>query len=912
MGNGQAAEQQAAQAGQAERPVEQAAQAAQAERPRVYVCTFATKEYAGSAEALRYSALRHAGVDGVFVFSERDVRPFFDEYPELLSPGSRGYGWFAWKPYCVLLALARTRPGDVVVYCDAAAMLDQPLDYYVARTDHVLLFRLGEWSRKDYTNGRWTKRDTFAFMDRTGDEYRGAVQMNAAIQAYRHTPEAVAFAREWLRWCCQRKVIDSAQVLENPEPFAEHRWDQSILSILAVGHPHVKVARDPTQYGVADPKLLGDEPDEPAFDHHRQRLLPARVAVITPTVGTRHLRACIESVQAQDVPNVVHWIVVDGGEHEASVREVVASFEHRHPVEVAVLPRNVGAGGWNGHRVYGAFPWLVDAADYVCFLDEDNELDAEHCKLLLRACVASDAPWAFALRAIVDQDGAEVCKDNCESLGSLSAPVGNPGYRLVDTNCYFMRRDLAVRVSPLWNARFRDPDGRPEPDRAIVHELLRNGVPHACVRRHTVRYRLGGSPSSVPRDYFVRANAAGGYDFAAYADVYVFHFSPEATARMLACRRDPAATHALDEWGMTLWRGLDGGGRVDAPTARYNLLDGYACMPHIPSGACVLVSMCMPDAVPWAFLEARTDVWRVAYTLESPNIRHKDQWDPVALAAHFDVVCTYWKALLEDRRVNAVFCAHNSHHLDLDDPLDAAHLRRNRGTGTSCAMVLERRDLSGTYRVPNMPHELTCLDGLREELVRGLRDVTVFGTGWDAAAARNPGLKVGHTMHRSRDPRSSVDILQDYSFAVIVENCNAEGYASEKLYDALLAGCVPLYYGSVPPQLDIPEGLDGGVYLDLKKLFDSRASRRKIGRLIKSEAEEVEIVEALLDGRKLAAKADDCNKSEAIQAFLDGLAPGDVEAWKARVASLRAGILERVGVKAFARVVQGAMDQRPI
>jgi glycosyltransferase involved in cell wall biosynthesis len=846
-------------------------------RARVYVCTFCTEEYAGSAEALRYSALKCAGVDGAFVFSERDVRPFFDEYPELLTPGSRGYGWFAWKPYCVLQALARTRPGDVVVYCDAAIILEKPLDYYVAQTDHVLLFRLGEWCRNDYTNGRWTKRDTFAFMDRTSDEVRAAIQVNAAVQVYRNTPEAVAFAREWLRWCSERKVIDSAQVLQNPEPFAEHRWDQSILSILAVGHAHVKVARDPTQYGVADPTLLGDEPDEPAINHHRKRVFPASVAVITPTVGTRHLRACIESVQAQDIPNVVHWIVVDGGEHEAAVREVVASFEHRHRVHVAVLPRNVGADGWNGHRVYGAFPWLVDA-DFVCFLDEDNELEAEHCRLLLRACVAADAPWGFALRAVVDQDGVEVCKDNCESLGSLSAPVGNPGYRLVDTNCYFMRRDLAVLVSPLWNAKFRDPHGRPEPDRAIVAELLRNGVPHACVRRHTVRYRLGGSSNSVPRDFFVRANAAGGYDFAAYRDdVYVFHFSPDATARMLACRRDPAASHALDEWGMTLWKGLDGGGRVDAPTARYNLLDGYACMPHIPAGACVLVSLCMPDSVPWAFLKARTDVWRVAYTLESPNIRHKDQWDPVALAAHFDVVCTYWKAVLEDPRVNTVFCPHNSHHLDLDDPLDAAQLRRNRGSGTSCVMVLERRDLAGTYQVPNTTAVLTCLDGLREELVRGLRNVTVFGTGWDAAAARNPGLRIGHTLHRSQDPRSSVDILQDYSFAVIVENCDAEGYASEKLYDALMAGCVPLYYGSVPPQLAIPEGLDGGVYLDLKKLC--------------------------------AAATD---KSAAIQAFLDRLAPGDVEAWKARVESMRAGILEHVGVKSFARIVQGAMDQRPV
>ena len=46
--------------------------------------------------------------------------------------------------------------------------------------------------------------------------------------------------------------------------------------------------------------------------------------------------------------------------------------------------------------------------------------------------------------------------------------------------------------------------------------------------------------------------------------------------------------------------------------------------------------------------------------------------------------------------------------------------------------------------------------------------------------------------------------MQGYTFALIVENCDAQGYASEKLYDALIAGAIPLYYGHVPAQLRIP------------------------------------------------------------------------------------------------------------
>ena len=848
--------------------------------PRVLVCTFATAEFAGSAEVLRYTALRHGGADGVLVYREADVQAFFDRHPDLL-PNSRGYGWWAWKPYCILETLKRARPGDVVVYCDAGMAFEAPLQPYVdflAAPNSALLFRLGEWPSKNYANRRWTKRDVFAFMDRTSDAHRDAVQVNAGIQMYRHCPEAIAFVHEWLVWCTDRRLIDDAHVLANPDDFVAHRHDQAILSVLAVDSSKVAVARDPSQYGQRDPKLIGFEPDVPLVDHHRKRHAPVSVAVITPTTGGPHLEACIRSVQAQELPNVTHWIVVDGPSHEAAVRAVIKKFEHRFPIVVLVLPRNVGAGGWNGHRTYGALPWLIDA-DYVAYLDDDNEFDPDHLRLLVRSVVLARAPWGFSLRRIAGEDGSQDdLPDNCESLGGLG--VTPEGDRLVDTSCYLLERDLAIRASPVWNARFRDPT-RPEPDRHLCRALL--DLPYACVRQHTVRYRPGNTQRSVTRQYFEQGNARAGYNFAKYPDVYVFHFSADATKRMLAARRDPAS-HALDEWNMTLWKGLDGGAieRQEAGETRpgrYNLLDGYACMPHIPPGACVLAALCMPHEFPWDFFKERTDLWRVGYTLESPNIRHADQWDPLRLKACFDVVLTYWQPLLDDPRVPTRFCPHNTHHLDLDDPADAAQLRANAGVARSCGMVLERRDLSGQYAVPNVPGvTLTCLDGLREVLVKDLSDVTVFGVGWDAAAARNPGIKLGHALHRSKDPRSSVDILQQFTFAVVVENCDAEGYASEKLFDALIAGCIPLYYGSLPPRLGVPEGVDQGVYLDVKAL---------------------------------CAGTPQAQWSARVQAFIDGLTDAQLEAWKARVVALRPGILANVGVRAFADTVRAALESKP-
>lgn len=509
-------------------------------------------------------------------------------------------------------------------------------------------------------------------------------------------------------------------------------------------------------------------------------------------------------------------------------------------------------------------PWLVDA-DFVAFLDDDNEYDPDHLKMLVRHTVNTRAEWAHSLRTIVDQAGQEVCPDNCESLGGICHTVCGPDDRLIDTNCYLIKRDLAVATSPAWNSRFRS--GGIEADRLVCRTLL-SSAPHAVVRRHSVRYRVGTTAQSVKATFFLEGNRLMGYDFAGKQDVYIFHFSPQATRDVLSSRRKTDRSYALYEWQLTLLRGVD---------REYNLLDGYANAPNLPPGATVLVTMCQPQEVPWDFLRDRTDLWRMAYCLESPNIRHAAQWDPAALATHFDVCLAYWRPLLDDPRLLTVYCPHNTHHLDFDNPLDLAQMRANRGSGKSCCMVLERRPgLSGTYKVPNMDVRLECLDPLRDLLVRQL-DITVYGQGWDSLdPADYPKVRVGHGQHRSKDPRRAVDIYQDHTFVLVVENCDAEWYASEKLYDALLAGAIPLYYGSVPEPLACDLA---GLYVDLKQLFGT-APRDQWSALLARH--------------------------------IDSMSDEDVAAYKARIAGERHKVLRSVSTASFAHAVRQAVAMRPV
>lgn len=811
---------------------------------RVAVCSFGTAAYAGALDRLRHAALVHGRADAVFLYNETDVADFFAANPGHLAPGNRGHGWWAWKPYVILKTFESLADGDTLVYCDACVDVLRPLRGILPHDIDIGLFGLGG---RGHTIKNWTHAKALKDMNFLHCP-EAAPMVNAGIQAYRVSPASRAFLAEYLDWCRRLEVVaDRAvdprgkDIVAHPG-FRDHRHDQSVLSVLAqLASQRIALFPDATQHGSMP---------APLFDHHRRLLdLPPKTAVITPTTGGRFLEECMASVQAQTLGNVEHWIVVDGPEFLDATMQTVRKFANKKPVVVLALPRNTGAGGWNGHRIYGSVPLLTDA-HRIAYLDDDNVFDPAHLADLADAC-RPPAVWAHSLRAIVDQAGRWVCDDNCESLGGICHTVNGRGDYLIDTSCYFLSRDLAVAVGPLWNARFRDPDGKPEPDRAVAKGLLA-AAPHAVVRRHSVRYRVGNTARSVRAEFFLRGNAIRNHDFAAKRDLYVFHFSESATTAFFAKLGRPANEVALDEWQPTLWRGLVG---------EYNLIDGFQNVPNIPHGATILAALCRPDDLPLDFLAARTDLRRVAYTLESPNIRHARQWTAAFLTKHFDVAMTYWRPLLAapPPGLRVVHAPHNCHHFSAAETVP---WRDNAGTGRSVVMVAERRPaLRGKFFVD--AEALECLDPLREAYARGLANLTVFGLGWDDAAWPGPRPTLGHALHRSRDPRSAADIKAAFVFDLIVENTDAAGYCSEKIYDAFLAGCVPLYRGSADPAI-----VPADCYIDIAP-FETGAQ---------------------------------------LQAHLDALSDDDVRGYRARVCQKRGEILEKVGVEAFAACVRRAIS----
>lgn len=229
--------------------------------------------------------------------------------------------------------------------------------------------------------------------------------------------------------------------------------------------------------------------------------------VIIATIGKPTLRRAVESVLNQTHENVRALVVVDGPEFMWNAIHLSSVEGHTDTprVQVVTLPQNTGANGYVCHRIYGAMPMLVNQ-DYVFYLDDDNWYDPDHVKNCIKACKENDLDWCFTLRNIY-QDGEYLCRDECESVGLW--PVWyNPDFAHIDTNCYCLKREVAVQIAPRWHKSRRDAAGNvlPSADTEICNFLRRARPRHALVPRFTVNYELGSSPLSPKPEFFLDGN----------------------------------------------------------------------------------------------------------------------------------------------------------------------------------------------------------------------------------------------------------------------------------------------------------------------------------------------------------------------------------------------------------------------
>ena len=142
----------------------------------------------------------------------------------------------------------------------------------------------------------------------------------------------------------------------------------------------------------------------------------------------------------------------------------------------------------------------------------------------------------------------------------------------------------------------------------------------------------------------------------------------------------------------------------------------------------------------------------------------------------------------------------------------------SREKGKKIAMIASAR-FSGWQLIQNNVN--IDLSVLRTKIAMNgykLGKVDLYGPGWPRGSAIENFRRPTHENRRNK----KVNILEKYHFSLCFENTNIEYYCTEKIWECLAAGCLPIYYGNRAIYEDFPRRsfLDYNEFQDSNALFD--------------------------------------------------------------------------------------------
>lgn len=209
----------------------------------------------------RVRILRQAKVMGVYDrlhgFDEYGLHGSFRaKYKEQLVKGSRGYGYWCWKPQVILQVLEQMDEGDVLQYTDAGCHLNtagrwrlaEYFDMAERSVTGILAFQ-GKppaqplppltCSPLDLTEYRWVKGDLLDHLGvRENTSITHTQTIGAGVIFVRKCTSGINLVREWASVIADGFFLidDTPSKSPNLPGFVEHRHDQAIFSLLCKRH----------------------------------------------------------------------------------------------------------------------------------------------------------------------------------------------------------------------------------------------------------------------------------------------------------------------------------------------------------------------------------------------------------------------------------------------------------------------------------------------------------------------------------------------------------------------------------------------------------------------------------------------------------------------------------------------------
>lgn len=207
----------------------------------IYAVTCADDNYMPSARFQMETAKKYGKADQTIIYNLNEIDDSFRQKNIRIfeAGGTRRKGCYIWKPYFLNKALEQLQTGDYMVYLDAAG------NYYRSKISETVRYMEKKnvemiCSRKNpYKEKHWTKRDAFILMECDTDVYAEQRQCYGGFLIVKKTAQTMEILKQWLEYAQDYRIITNSPNtcgVDNYEGFQEHRFDQSILSLLLAKH----------------------------------------------------------------------------------------------------------------------------------------------------------------------------------------------------------------------------------------------------------------------------------------------------------------------------------------------------------------------------------------------------------------------------------------------------------------------------------------------------------------------------------------------------------------------------------------------------------------------------------------------------------------------------------------------------
>ena len=208
------------------------------------LCSFADSRMYKALERLKKQAEEMNFYDEIHICDETYLdKEFREKFKNQLILGSRGYGYWCWKPQLVKQFFKKMNEGDIIHWADAGCHLNKNgvsrLNEYFEITNNsksgILAFRIFQddaYPAKEYMCSKASLLEFLGVLK--NEEITHTEQFEATTFFMRKQPNTVQFIDNWIDVFCKdfSLIDDSQSPIKNFKGFVNHRHDQSIYSIL--------------------------------------------------------------------------------------------------------------------------------------------------------------------------------------------------------------------------------------------------------------------------------------------------------------------------------------------------------------------------------------------------------------------------------------------------------------------------------------------------------------------------------------------------------------------------------------------------------------------------------------------------------------------------------------------------------